>query len=115
MKKILHQNDSGFVVTCRHILFENKPIAFAHRDHIYEEGDSGWQFLCGGGHNLEEAKLVTMDEIMKFDSGIKSFISEPAGCKFRKDFEINKWKGIKVYNSFAKTINWLRRVVFKSK
>ena len=41
--------------TCRHILNEHKPILYISHDE-----DGSWQFLCGGIHREEDARIVSL-------------------------------------------------------
>ena len=40
--------------TCCHVLEENKPILYVSHDE-----DGYWQFLCGGNHKEEDARVVS--------------------------------------------------------
>lgn len=41
--------------TCCHVLEENKPILYVSHDE-----DGYWQFLCGGNHKEEDARVVSL-------------------------------------------------------
>jgi len=51
--------------TCCHVLDEHKPILYVSHDE-----DGYWQFLCGGIHKEEEAKIVSLAAILKIDSSM---------------------------------------------
>ena len=48
--------------TCRHVLEENKPIRYVSHDE-----DGYWQFLCGGEHKEEDARVVSLATILNID------------------------------------------------
>ena len=48
--------------TCCHVLEENKPILYVS----YDE-DGYWQFLCGGNHKEEDARVVSLVSILNID------------------------------------------------
>ena len=48
--------------TCCHGLEENKPILYVS----YDE-DGYWQFLCGGNHKEEDARVVSLVSILNID------------------------------------------------
>lgn len=51
--------------TCCHILDEHKPILYVSHDE-----DGYWQFLCGGIHKEEDAKIVSLAAILKIDDSM---------------------------------------------
>ncbi len=51
--------------TCCHVLNEHKPILYVSHDE-----DGYWQFLCGGIHKEEDAKIVSLSAILKIDDSI---------------------------------------------
>lgn len=48
--------------TCCHVLDEGKPILYVSHDE-----DGSWQFLCGGTHKEEEARIVSLASILNID------------------------------------------------
>ena len=48
--------------TCRHVLEEHKPILYVSHDE-----DGYWQFLCGGSHKEEDARVVSLASILNID------------------------------------------------
>ena len=49
--------------TCRHVLEEKKPIRYVSHDE-----DGYWQFLCGGTHRQEDARVVSLADILEIDA-----------------------------------------------
>ena len=53
------------VITCVHVLDQERPILHAARD---EDGD--WQFLCGAPHDVDEARVIALDEAYELDPSV---------------------------------------------
>ncbi|MBR6403389.1 MAG: hypothetical protein IKS48_08395 [Eubacterium sp.] len=51
--------------TCCHVLNEQKPILYVSHDE-----DGYWQFLCGCIHKEDDAKIVSLADILKIDSSM---------------------------------------------
>ncbi len=51
--------------TCCHVLDNNKPILYVSHDE-----DGCWQFLCGQMHSQEDARIISLSEIISFDKNI---------------------------------------------
>lgn len=49
-------------ITCSHVLNDNKPILYVSHDY-----DGYWQFLCGGKHTEEDARIVSLANILEID------------------------------------------------
>ena len=61
--------------TCRHVLEENRPIRYVSHDE-----DGYWQFLCGGNHTEEDARVVSLVSVWEMDESV----GELAGLERRK-------------------------------
>ena len=48
--------------TCSHVLEDGKPILYVSHDE-----DGYWQFLCGGQHTAEDARVVSLESILNLD------------------------------------------------
>ena len=55
-------------ITCSHVLEEHRPIVY-----IYHDEDGCWQFLCGEEHTEEDARVVSLAEILDIDSSVADF------------------------------------------
>ena len=55
-------------ITCFHILNDNDPIAYISHDE-----DGCWQFLCGRNHTEDEAKIVSLSEMLEIDKSVVKF------------------------------------------
>ena len=51
--------------TCRHVLDEHRPILYVSHDE-----DGCWQFLCGESHTLEDARIVSLADILQIDGSV---------------------------------------------
>ena len=54
--------------TCCHILNDNEPIAYISHDE-----DGCWQFLCGRNHTEDEARIVSLSEMLEIDKSVAKF------------------------------------------
>lgn len=74
------------VFTCTHIL-EGEPILYVSHD---MEGD--WQFLCcQDNHSEENAKVVSLKEIVELDNSVNDLYEMPKGVGAERDFIGKKW------------------------
>ena len=51
--------------TCRHVLEENRPIR-----RVCHDEDGYWQFLCGGSHTEEDARVVSLAFVWEMDESV---------------------------------------------
>lgn len=65
-------NTATFV--CRHILSGEKPILFVSHDE-----DGYWQFLCGGSHTEDDAKIVSLMAAYRLDESVGELASMDYG------------------------------------
>ena len=77
-------NPNTLCFTCRHILNENKPILYVSHDE-----DGVWQFLCGENHISEDARIVSLSEIVCIEKNI----IELSDLKYGEyaEFQIDEW------------------------
>ena len=68
------QRDTA-VLTCSHVLDGKAPILYVTHD----EEDGMRQFLCGAGHTVSEARLVSLEEILSLDSTVGALSEMPPG------------------------------------
>ena len=74
--------------TCCHILNDNEPIAYIARDE-----DGCWQFLCGRNHTEDEAKIVSLAEMLEIDKSVVKFADLKRGeCAEKRDGSWMVWK-----------------------
>ncbi|WP_224772854.1 immunity protein Imm33 domain-containing protein [Pelagicoccus enzymogenes] len=84
------ENEACF--TCKHVLEENKPILYVSHD----EEDGGWQFLCGAeNHEEEDARIVSLLEIVKIDPRVNALYEMPEGVCAERKSKDGEWKAFK--------------------
>lgn len=64
--------------TCRHVLEENRPIR-----RVCHDEDGYWQFLCGGSHTEEDARVVSLASVWEMDESV----GELAGLDYGESAE----------------------------
>ena len=75
------------VITCNHILDEKQPILYVSHD----ADDGCWQLLCSKEHDVEDSRIVALEEIFEMDKSIKKIANLNYGKKaYRKD-KNDKW------------------------
>ena len=72
---------------CNHILNGEKPILFVSHD----EDDGMWQFLCGGSHGMEDAKVAALGEVFDLDPSIGKVAEMPCGYCATRDKVDSDW------------------------
>ena len=70
--------------TCCHILNENKPVLYVSHDE-----DGSWQFLCGEKHSQEDARIVSLSEIITLDKDVVEL--SDLKCGEYAEAKNNKW------------------------
>lgn len=60
--------------TCCHILNGEKRISYISHDE-----DGYWQFLCGKTHTNDEARIVSLADILKMDGSVADVADMPCG------------------------------------
>jgi hypothetical protein len=91
-KKETNEQTKEFAVTCQHCIDDNKPYLYASRDEPLEEGDSGWQFLCGAcGHTPSNARVISVQNVLRHDPGISALLSLPTGTRLSRSKPGSAW------------------------
>lgn len=75
------------VFTCLHIIEENKPILYVKHD---DDGD--WQFLCGGNHITEDARIIALQEIIDIDPSVSEVSNLKCGQTAVRESEESEWQ-----------------------
>lgn len=75
------------VITCSHVLEDNKPILYVSHD----EEDGMWQFLCGEQHDESEARIVSLYSIFMQDNSIAELAEMPCGYFAERKNQDEKW------------------------
>jgi hypothetical protein len=63
------------VLTLRQIARDGHPILFV----VHDEGEGGWQFLPGDAISVDDAMLVSLQEILDRDATIHELADLPVG------------------------------------
>ncbi len=81
------KSNKQIAFTCCHVIEENKPILYVKHD---VQGD--WQFLCGGNHTIEDARIISLDEALKIDIGLCKLLNLKCGQIAVRESEKSEWK-----------------------
>ncbi len=74
-------------LTCCHVL-DGAPILRVTHD----AEDGMWQFLCGGEHNANEARVVALREAYALDNSVDKLADMPCGCVAVRSSKAAKWQ-----------------------
>jgi len=72
--------------TCCHVLEEKKSIRYVSRDE-----DGYWQFLCGGTHRQEDARVVSLADILEIDDTMRDLAELDYGEYAEAEGPAEKW------------------------
>ena len=75
-------------IICNHILEQDADILYVSHD----EDDGMWQFLCGGSHDITDAKLVSLEEVFALDNSIAQLANMPCGYIATREDTAAEWK-----------------------
>ena len=75
------------VITCCHVTDDSAPILYVSHD----EDDGMWQFLCGGEHSDDDAKIVSLRYIYELDHSIGQLKDMPCGCYAERESQAGEW------------------------
>ena len=76
------------VITCCHIIDNGADILYVSHD----AEDGMWQFLCGGTHTQEQARVVSLNEIFALDNTVSELADMPCGYIAQRKSKHSKWK-----------------------
>ncbi len=86
-KKAFGTRLDSAVFTCCHVLEERVPILYVEHD-----SDGDWQFLCGKEHTTDEARIVSVKEVIKIDSSICFIDNLTCGQIAERKSGNDRWK-----------------------
>ncbi|MFC4323224.1 immunity protein Imm33 domain-containing protein [Litchfieldia salsa] len=76
------------VITLKEILDGKKPVLYVSHD----EEDGMWQFLDGSDElDTDNARIVTLEEILEIDGSLSSLWDLPIGWKAERVNKDTKW------------------------
>ena len=61
-------------LTCSHVLNDKEPVLYISHDE-----DGCWQFLCGRNHTEDEARVVSLAEMLEIDKSVAKFADLKCG------------------------------------
>ena len=74
-------------IACCHVL-EGAPIL-----RVTHDADDGmWQFLCGGEHDADQARMIALEEAYALDHSVGKLADMPCGCAAVRSAENRKWQ-----------------------
>ena len=68
-------------ITCSHVMSDGAPVLFVTHD----ADDSGWQFLCDGEHDIEDAIVIGMGSVIDLDPTLNGLHDMPEGYGATRD------------------------------
>ena len=75
------------VIACCHVL-DGAPIL-----RVTHDGEDGmWQFLCGGEHEADEARVIALQEAYTLDDSIGQLAKMPCGCAAVRIGKAARWQ-----------------------
>ena len=75
------------VFTCCHVLSGERPVLYVSHDE-----DGCWQFLCGGEHNTEDGRIISLYQAYLLDNSVKESADMQCGCYAERVSPGSKWK-----------------------
>ncbi|MBE6982110.1 MAG: hypothetical protein E7437_07320 [Ruminococcaceae bacterium] len=88
MKFPFSEPENTAVITCCHIIDNGADILYVSHD----AEDGMWQFLCGGTHTQEQARVVSLREIFTLDNTVSELANMPCGYIAERTNKSSKWK-----------------------
>ena len=76
------------VITIARIVDGQQPILYVSHD----ADDGGWQFLDGGTVSEEDARVVSLQEMIKRDSTLRELADLPLGWKAEREAVGKPWR-----------------------
>lgn len=79
-------------VVCGHVADERAPIRYASREEV-GDGELEWRFECGAGaHGADEARLWTLDEVVRYDPTTVDIVLRPRGTALARASASESWR-----------------------
>ncbi|WP_304610309.1 hypothetical protein [Muribaculum intestinale] len=76
------------VITCCHVTDDGAPVLYVSHD----DDDGMWQFLCGGEHSEDEARIVSLRYIYELDNSLGLLKDLPCGYCAERESLKGKWE-----------------------
>ena len=87
MKFPFNEPKNTAVLTCNHILENAADILYVSHD----EDDGMWQFLCGGTHIQEDARVISLNEVLLLDKTVSEISGMPCGYIAERKSKNSDW------------------------
>ena len=87
MKKPLGEPKNTTIITCSHIVENDADILYVSHD----VEDGMWQFLCGREHVMEDARVISLNEIFTIDNTISKLSNMPCGYIAERESKDSEW------------------------
>ena len=87
MEYTFYDDPDTAAIICCHITENKSPILYVSHD----EDDGMWQFLCGKEHEIDEARLVSLQWVFDLDNSISSLKDMPCGCYAERITQNDDW------------------------
>jgi hypothetical protein len=79
-------------IVCHEVAINHAPILYAERSEPIEEGESGWQFLCGrSDEDWKIAQVWALREVLASEPSLRPFIDLPVGTVLSRVAPNAKW------------------------
>lgn len=87
MNDWLFNDPPNLVVITTNKVLQGNPILYVSHD----RDDGGWQFHTGEALNINDAKLVSLQQIIKLDSSVKDLADLPLGWIATRESITDNW------------------------
>ena len=91
MKFPFNEPENVAVFTCVHVLENKETVCYVTHD----EDDGVWQFLCNRNHNLSDARVISLKEMVERDSSVCQLADMPLGYGVSREDGASPWKSFK--------------------
>ncbi len=93
-------SNEEFAIVCDRVV-EGEAVLYCTRDEPAEDGDSGWQFLCGNDHSTgaEEAHLVRLSELVEARDELRDIAELAVGAVLERGSDIHAWQRVDLEES----------------
>jgi len=78
-------------ITCSHVRNDGAPVLFVTHD----ADDGGWQFLCAGEHDIEDAIVIGMGSVIDLDPTLNGLHDMPEGYGATRDALGARWEAFR--------------------
>ena len=87
-----HLDRSGAAIVCPLVAQKKMPIVYAFRGEMTDPADSGWQFLSEMEVNVEDLKVLSVNEVLEYEPSLKYYIELPEGTELSRSSGDGEWR-----------------------